>query len=99
MLKRRHGRNDAWYDNWSLMHLLIGIILGWLMPPFAAVALMVLWEPVEIFVLSPILARYNINFGYETLKNSLSDIIVDVTGVAIGYYGLQLIVTPPLHLF
>lgn len=99
MLKRRHGRNDAWYDIWSLVHFLTGVLFGWLMPPFLAVAIMILWEPLEIFVLSPLLAHYHIDFGYETLRNSMSDIIVDIAGVAVGYYLLLGLVSPPFHLF
>ncbi len=99
MLKRRNGRNDAWYDLWSLLHFITGVLFGWIMPPFVALVIMILWEPLEIMVLSPILAHYDINFGYETFRNSLSDIMVDVAGVATGYYVLQFLVTPPLHLF
>jgi hypothetical protein len=99
MMRRKHGRNDALYDSWSLVHLLTGILLGWLMSPFVAVAIMVLWEPLENFVLSPFLARYYIDFGYETIRNSLSDIVVDVAGVALGYYVLHWILSPPFQLF
>jgi hypothetical protein len=52
---------------------------------------MIAWEPLEIFVLSPVLARYNIVFGYETLINSLSDIVVDVLGIAAGIYIARLL--------
>jgi hypothetical protein len=51
---------------------------------------MVLWEPLEVFVLSPFLAKRGIEFGYETWRNSLSDIVFDIVGVAIGYVILQI---------
>ncbi len=93
-------RNDALFDTWSIIHLLTGVSFGWLMDPFIALVLMVLWEPLEILVLSPLLKRYfNIEFGYETLRNSLSDIVFDVIGIAIGYYALSTLVSPPFYLF
>ena len=97
--KRAEGRNDRLYDLWSLAHFTTGVGFGWIMPPFIALALMVIWEPFEILVLSPIFARHHIDFGYETLKNSMSDIVVDIIGVAIGYYGLAQHYAPPFHLF
>jgi hypothetical protein len=59
---------------------------------------MVLWEPLEILVLSPLLARFDIDFGYETLRNSLSDIVFDTAGVLAGYYVLGNLISPPFHL-
>ena len=92
-------RNNRLYDAWSLVHLLTGVVLGWLLQPGVAIAIMVLWEPLEILVLSPLLARLGIEFGFETLRNSLSDIVFDVLGVGTGYYLLTDIVSPPFHLF
>ncbi len=92
-------RNDKLYDRWSLVHLGTGIILGWVMDPFVALALMVLWEPLEIFVLSPLLAKRGIIFGYESLRNSLSDIVFNVIGVLLGWQVLTAISVPPFHLF
>jgi hypothetical protein len=93
------SRNDALYDNWSLVHLVTGIIFGWIMAPFVALLIMVLWEPLEIFVLSPILGRFGIVFGYESLRNSLSDIFFDCLGVALGAWLLGALAVPPFHLF
>lgn len=92
-------RNNAFFDIWSVVHLLTGVLMGWLIAPFIALTLMVLWEPLEIFILSPILARFGIDFGYETLRNSLSDIIFDTVGVVVGYVVLTEIIAPPFHLF
>ncbi len=69
------------------------------MNPFVALTIMVLWEPIEIFVLSPILARFGISFGHESLRNSLSDIVFDTIGVAIGAYILGALAVPPFYLF
>lgn len=99
LARRALGRNDAFYDIWSLVHFLTGVLLGWIMAPFIALIIMIVWEPLEILVLSPILGRFHIHFGYETLRNSLSDIIVDAAGVAAGSYLLLHLVAPPLHLF
>lgn len=96
---KKPKRNGALYDTWSLVHVATGILMGWLMSPFVALALMVLWEPLEVLVLSPILARYGIIFGYESIRNSLSDIFFDVVGVAVGAWLLPIIIAPPLHLF
>lgn len=95
----RHRRNDALFDLWSIVHLVTGIALGWVMDPFVALLAMVLWEPLEILVLSPLLARWNILFGHESLRNSLSDIAFDGAGVALGYWVLTPLVAPPFHLF
>lgn len=95
----RHRRNDALFDLWSLVHLVTGIGLGWILDPFVALLLMVLWEPLEILVLSPLLARWNILFGHESLRNSLSDIAFDGLGVALGFWVLTPLVAPPFHWF
>jgi hypothetical protein len=92
-------RNNSLFDKWSIVHLLTGIMLGWIMDPFYALLIMTLWEPLEIFVLSPILSRFGINFGYESAKNSMSDMIFNVGGLLIAIYGLTKLVTPPFHLF
>jgi hypothetical protein len=94
-----HRRNGNLFDRWSIVHLLTGVVMGWVMAPFVAVSLMVLWEPLEILVLSPLLARRGIAFGYESLRNSLSDIFFDVVGVALGTWLLSSLAVPPFHLF
>lgn len=101
MAKRKihHRRNDTLFDGWSLTHLLWGLVLGWVMNPVIALAIMVLWEPLEIFVLSPILARFGIVFGFESLRNSLSDIVFDTLGVLLGAFVLTALFAPPFHLF
>ena len=92
-------RNDKILDTWSVIHLVTGVTLGWVITPFVALAIMVLWEPLEIFVLSPIMASIGITFGFETLRNSLSDILFDTIGVIIGAYVLASMFAPPFHLF
>ncbi len=96
---RVHHRNHALYDWWSLTHVTWASLLGWIMNPFVALAIMVLWEPLENFVLNPLLAKINIDFGYESLQNSLSDIVFDVVGVAIGAFILKALIDPPFYLF
>lgn len=95
----KHRRNDALVDIWSLVHVATGIVLGWIMSPFVALLIMTLWEPIEILVLSPFLARFGILFGHESLRNSLSDIVFNCIGISLGYWGLSALADPPFHLF
>lgn len=99
MLNEKGRRNDSLVDAWSLVHLFTGVLLGWLVNPFWALVAMVLWEPFEIFILSPIFAQFHITFGYETLRNSLSDIVFDTVGIAFGYVLITHFWQPPFHLF
>ncbi len=99
MKTNKHHRNKNLFDGWSTVHLTIGILMGWLMAPFFALLIMTLWEPFEIFVLSPLLRRFGINFGYESIQNSLSDILFNTVGVTLGAFVLGAMVAPPLHLF
>lgn len=79
--------------------MVTGIAFGWLADPFVALLVMVLWEPLEIFILSPLLWRKGILFGHESLNNSLSDIFFDALGVALGYWLLSALISPPFRLF
>lgn len=92
-------RNNSLFDWWSIVHLVTGIAFGWLMDPFIALILMVMWEPFEILVLSPILWRMGILFGHETINNSLSDIVFDTLGICIGFWLLTALAEPPFRLF
>jgi len=95
----RHPRNDKLFDAWSIVHFATGALVGWTVEPFVGLLVLVLWEPLEILVLSPLLARFGILFGHETLRNSLSDIVFDAAGVALGYWGLTALRAPPFHVF
>lgn len=93
-------RNDALIDGWSGVHLMTGVAMGWVMEPFIALLILVLWEPLENLVLSPLMMKwFKIEFGYETIRNSLSDILFDAVGVAIGFWALRALVDPPFVLF
>lgn len=92
-------RNGTLFDRWSIIHLSTGIILGWVVNPFVAFAVMTLWEPFEIFVLSPFLSRFGIVFGYESLRNSLSDIFFNTVGIMLGYWVLTSLIAAPFQLF
>ena len=85
-LPKNRKRNNKLYDGWSLVHLSMGILFGCLLLPWLAILLLILWEPLEIFALSPLLAKRGVEFGYETWRNSLSDIFFDITGVFVGAY-------------
>jgi hypothetical protein len=95
---KKPARNNKSYDKWSLIHVVTGIILGWLMNPYVGLAGMILWEPVENLIISPILIRRGNLFGYESLRNSLSDVFFDVVGVYIGWVVLTDMIVPPFHL-
>lgn len=93
------GRNNALFDGWSVVHCLTGVFMGWVMPPQIALLLMAAWEPFEIFIISPVVARWGIVFGHETLQNSFSDIISDAIGIIIGAFLLANFIDPPFYLF
>ncbi len=99
MKTKKRGRNKALIDSWSLVHVMTGIGLGWIMNPLYALIIMTVWEPIEIFVLSPILARFGIDFGYESFKNSMSDIVVNAIGISMGAFLLANLVNPPFEIF
>lgn len=67
----------------------MGVFFGLITTPLTAMFFLVLWEPIEILLISPLLARYKITFGYEALNNSLSDIAFDALGVLVGFYILR----------
>ena len=95
----KHTRNNHLYDPWSLVHLGSGVLAGWIMPPFIALSVLVLWELLEVLVLSPLLGRVGIVFGHETLRNVLSDIIFDFVGLLLGLFVLTQLISPPFYLF
>jgi hypothetical protein len=92
-------RNDSLFDLWSLVHLGTGIGLAWVVHPLFAWIVMALWEPLEIFVVHPVVYRLTgLDFGYETWRNSLSDIFFNTIGVLVGYFVLRALVEPPFVL-
>lgn len=92
--------NNQLIDFWTLVHLGSGAFLGWVMHPLVALAILVLYEPVEVYLLFPFLfENFGIVFGHETFINSLSDIVMNSVGVAVGYYSLRKRYPPPLVLF
>ncbi len=93
------ARNDRMVDHWSFIHLATGIAMGWLMDPFWALLLMILWEPFELYVLSPITWRlFRREFGHESMANSWSDILFDAAGVTFGAFLLREWLEPPFVL-
>ena len=85
LLKNPPPRNARLYDAWSTVHILTGILFGLIFPILPAFVVMVLWEPLEVLLLSPFLMRRGIIFGYEALPNSLTDILFDAVGIALSY--------------
>ena len=86
--KSKIPRNDALYDVWSLVHIFTCIVLVMLFGVVPALVIATLWEPLEIFVLSPILAKFGILFGHESLGNSLADLGFNAIGIGIGWFFL-----------
>ncbi len=83
-------RNNKLFDKWSLVHLATSIILALILHPILALLVAWLWEPLELFILSPILKKFGIVFGHETLRNVISDLIFDLLGVLAGWFIITL---------
>lgn len=79
---------------------MVGVWVGWLVDPFIGLLVMVLWEPLEVLILNPLFERWwGIEFGFESLRNAMSDIVFDAAGVAVGCWGLRAVVEPPFQVF
>ncbi len=78
-------RNNDLIDIWSVAHVAWGVGLTIVFGPLWAIIFLVAWEPFEIFLLGPTLARHGIPFGHETWRNSLSDMFFDAAGAALGF--------------
>lgn len=87
---KKTARNNRLVDVWSVVHVVSGAGLMWLLgtyagwTPFAVWLLMLIYEPIEIFVLSPLLEKCGILFGYEGWRNSLSDICFNTLGIGVA---------------
>ena len=66
-----------------------GILIGWTINPLVALILVALYEPIEVFAVSPFLMKRGVIFGYEALPNSLSDIFFGAIGIVIGFLFAQ----------
>lgn len=82
----RRVRNNDLVDMWSTAHFLWGVVLTIFLGPFWAVGILIAWEPFEILLMGPTLARWGIPFGHETWRNSVSDILFDAAGAATAYF-------------
>lgn len=72
-------------DVWSLTHIAWGALAGWFLGPWIGFLVMALWEPIEIFVVSPIVHRLTgREFGHEGWQNSVGDLAFNALGVALG---------------
>lgn len=78
----RGAPNRRWFDLWSLTHVVWGAAAGWFLGPWVGFLVMAAWEPIEIFVLSPLLARFGVVFGHEGWQNSLGDLACNAVGIA-----------------
>jgi hypothetical protein len=81
-------RNRTAVDIWSLTHIVWAAMLTLVVGPVYAFVLMALWEPLEIYGLSPLMAKWGIEFGHEGWQNTVSDIGFNLLGVLVGYYGV-----------
>lgn len=99
-MHERGERNSAILDLWSLVHFLSGVGLGWVMDSFWALVILIMWEPFEIFLLGPLVYKvFGKEFGYESFRNSASDIVMDILGLLAGLYLLRMLIEPPFILF
>lgn len=83
--KHSEDRNSQLIDAWSFVHLIVSGVIALIIGPFLAVLITFAWEPIENFVLSPILGKFGILFGHETLKNSLADLVFNSIGIGLAY--------------
>lgn len=74
-------RNAQWFDAWSIVHFGSAAALTFLLGPLWAAAIVILWEPLELFVLSPLATRFGMSFGREAWPNVVGDLISDGLGV------------------
>lgn len=81
----RRVRNERYVDWWSATHFGWAVVLGLLVGPLWAFAILVVWEPVEIFILGPLISRQGVAFGHEGWRNALSDIVFDGAGAIVAY--------------
>ena len=84
--KKKVPRNNSIVDVWSFVHLATSTVLTLFLGPLTTLIIVTIWEPFEIFILSPLLAKKGKLFGHESLGNSISDIAFNTIGVIIGVY-------------
>ncbi len=82
-MPQKHTRNDKLVDIWSLVHGVSSGTLAWFIGPIFALIVVTLWEPLEVFVVSPFLKKRGIIFGYESWRNSISDLAFNSLGIGI----------------
>lgn len=88
-LSHHRPRNESLVDVWSFVHIGTCLALTLLFGPLLAFIIALVWEPLEVLVLSPLLARIGIDFGHEHFWNSMSDIAFNTLGVGLGWALLQ----------
>jgi len=76
-----YSKNKKLIDWWSFVHLVSSAGLALVLGPAIGLIVALLWEPLELFVLSPLLAKRGIDFGNESWRNVVSDIVFDSIGV------------------
>lgn len=91
MSATKKRRNDALVDVWSVVHLGVSAALTPLLGPWLSFAITLLWEPLEIFAISPLLARAGITFGHESFRNSMSDILFNTLGILLAVIFMETI--------
>ena len=83
--KQHSDRNGSLVDVWSFVHVGASALIAFLVGPLLAIVVTFAWEPLENFVISPLLGKFGILFGHETLKNSLSDLVFNAIGITMAY--------------
>ncbi|HIA91704.1 TPA: hypothetical protein EYO12_01130 [Candidatus Saccharibacteria bacterium] len=82
--KSNNKRNNSLIDIWSFVHLLTSAALAYIYTPFIALCMTFAWEPLEIFVISPIAGKFGILFGHEGWINIVSDLAFNSLGVGLA---------------
>lgn len=99
-LESYRPRNPKLVDVWSFVHLATCAAMSFVVGPAVAFLVALAWEPLEVLVLSPLLAKRGIDFGHESLRNSLSDVAFNAAGALLGWAGIATLAwTPPFAPF
>lgn len=89
--KQHSDRNGSLVDVWSFVHVGASALITLFVGPLLAIVITFAWEPLENLVICPLLGKFGILFGHETLKNSLSDLVFNTIGIGIAYILMNII--------
>lgn len=96
-LESYRPRNPKLVDVWSFVHLATCAAMTFVVGPAVSFLVALAWEPLEVLVLSPLFAKRGIDFGHESLRNSLSDVAFNAAAALVGWGAMTALAwVPPL---